>query len=439
MSESQQQNTNKEWLLNVQACPMDASVSWDPNQDTKAERIEWYEYYNLLPLSIRWGLAADEIIKQILVLAKKHGVFDEHRVGEISRIVREYFFKPPTEQQLVERIKDKFELPVEQIEPLIRGIKNIISEVIRVGNESVDEVTERIPIIPALKKFPELRNQIITEGSVILFETKEMVTGSVGNWIDDYIQRKGAQAHDNIQRSDYIFNSENGQRLEAEDRKKLGFVFESYDNDVSLEINTEAQEILFSAGFEPEKKAEPKVEIKEPQISQQQQSPNRDYFGKIVEKDDKQESQEIPNEIKSQQKPSEIVGPPQPQVDVVPEKDALLKNWKDQNLQSMNGGVAVPGDGKENNIQKRQEIPNESMPYEKSQEIGWFGESTGIDEVDNRRKKQQQADLSNNENTEETKKEVQYGRPRAVTRNYREVEKSPKQSSKHVINLKEVV
>jgi len=105
----------------------------------------------------------------------------------------------------------------------------------------------------------------------------------------------------------------------------------------------------------------------------------------------------------------------------------------------MSEGVTASENEKDNNVQQRQESPNESVPYEKSQEIGWFGESTGIDELDNRRKNQQQADLASNKNPKENKKDVQYGRPRAVTRNYREVEKAPKQGSKHVINLKEVV
>lgn len=425
MNDKQQQNTIDGWLLNFQACPMDASVNWNPSDDKKEERIEWYEYYNLLPLSIRWGLSSEEIVKQILSLAKKYDIYDECKIGEVSRIIREYFFKPPTKQQLTDRIKQRLEITNEKLDKFIHDLNDIIFEVERIGKERVAEVTETMPIIPALKRFPLLRNQVITKNNIKLFETKEFVTPSVGNWIDDYIQRKGAQAHNNIQRSDYIFNSENGMKLDSEDQKKLGVLFESYDNDNNLHINSESQEIMFSGGFEPDKEKE-KPAIQEPEMIEEQQGPAQGPQGQPIEVEIKQ--QEVP-------------GPPQPQVDVMPEKDAMLQDWKSQNLQSMNSEAAVSEKEKDQQPtppDQNSQIDREKklLPHERTQEIGWFGESTGIDEV----KRQ----ISNRQDEEsqiaqpKDKKEAKYGHPRTITRNYREVKNAPKKGSKHVINLKEV-
>jgi len=428
MSEPTQQNANDERMLNVQACPMEASVNWNPQEDTDNQKIKWYKYFNLLPLSVRWGLADDEISQQILSLAKKYNLLDVHKVGEISRIVRESFFLPATDERLKERVQRKLEITVADQQQFVQDIKTLINEVVRVGNQKLAEVTESIPLIPAMKKYPELRRQEITKNSIRLFETKEFVTPSIGNWIDDYIQRKGAQAHNNIQRSDYIFNSENGRKLDLEDRKKLGVILDSYDNDNSININFDNQEVIFSHGFEPDKKP-----------GQQEE--------KSRQAEDSERVKIAP-------------GPPQPQVDVMPEKDGVipeeevpLQQWKNQNLQSMQEGsmgnadsgtnkplppqpqqkqkqnkVNVQEQNNQSGINKR---PDDRMfPYDKAQEIGWFGESTGIDEA---RRNEEIKNFFGNQPAKEG------GQPKTVTRNYREVDELPKDSSKHVVNLKEVV
>jgi hypothetical protein len=336
MNGSQQSSISKDQLLRHQACPMTASVNWDPRDDMMSDVAQWYAYFNKLPLAIRWGLVDKEIVDMILSLAKKHDANDEFKIGEISRIIRENFFKQTTEQQLLERIIEKLEKTKEEAKKLADAVVEVIAEVKRVGNERVLEVTESIPIIPALKKFPLLRNQVITKNNIRLFDTKEYVTPSVGNWIDDYIQRKGAQAHNNIQRSDYIFNSENGLKLDGEDQKKLGVLLESYDNDNSLHVNAESQEIMFSGGFEPEIK-QTKQEMVEPQVQKQQPS-KRDYYGNVIQDDFQPAQPDDPRrsvteqQVKVEEQDSGQVGPPQPQVDAMPEKDAMLQNWKQQNL-----------------------------------------------------------------------------------------------------------
>lgn len=453
MNVSQQSGISKEQLLRHQACPMTASVNWDPRKDMMSDVAQWYAYFNKLPLAIRWGLVDKEIVDQVLSLAKNHGIYDEFKIGEVSRIVRENFFKPTTSQQLTERVREKLEKTGQEAISLAEAVAGVIGEVERVGKERVMEVTESIPIIPALKKFPQLRNQTITKNNIKLFDTKEFVTPSVGNWIDDYIQRKGAQAHNNIQRSDYIFNSENGLKLDGEDQKKLGVLLESYDNDSALHVNSESQEIMFSGGFEPEKKVERK-EIVEPE-AKQEQTTHRDYFGNIIKPDFQPAEAEdrrgsLPGQTTtSSQTSSQKAGPPQPQVDAMPEKDAMLQDWKRQNLETAGQRPSEQLQQTESSGQQEQKIENKpetqqrievrksALPYEKRQEIGWFGESTGIEEPG---KQENQAIKTTEQDVPiKGKKEVSYGHPRTVTRNYREIEDKTRQGSKHVINLKEVV
>jgi len=473
MNSSQQRSISMEQLLRHQACPMTASVSDDPRDDMKSDVARWYSYFNKLPLAIRWGLVDEEIIRKVLILSRKYKINDEFKIGEISRIIRENFFKPSSEQQLRLRILEKLEIQDDRSDVFLQEIKVIIDEVESIGNQHVLEITEKIPIIPALKKFPLLRKQVIAKKNIKMFESKEFVTSSVGNWIDDYIQRKGAQAHNNIQRSDYIFNSENGLKLDTEDRKKVGIVLESYDNDNSLDVNTENQELLFSQGFKPEKKIEKPAEALQPRIIEEQQKPPQDnYFqelkkaaggavGKGTENAD--EKQYTDNKINLEEQKQEIPGPPQPYVDVIPEKETPLQQWKDKNVQSMKGFVPSSTEVKLNNQTQNQEISEpqgqnektvnisqgkkkeedvnsrkQGLPYEKTQEIGWFGESTGVDEVSNRKKSMQDNFIDQAQKKGESKERA-YGRPHAVTRNYREVDNVPKNKSKHIINLKEVV
>ena len=105
-------------------------------------------------------------------------------------------------------------------------IKKIISLVVSEGNRICFRKNEKISIIPALKKFEELGDKELT-GARINQEVSgemELVRPTIRNWINDYIQKKGAQAHDNLARSDFLYRSENTESLSSAERDKLSVV-----------------------------------------------------------------------------------------------------------------------------------------------------------------------------------------------------------------------
>ncbi len=113
MSSSQRRSVNKEQLLKLQACPMNASVNWDPRDDVQADIIEWYTHFNKLPFDVRIGLADEKIIEKILSLAKKYKIEDEFKIGEISRMTRGFFFEPGDKEVLMSRAKEGLEIEAE--------------------------------------------------------------------------------------------------------------------------------------------------------------------------------------------------------------------------------------------------------------------------------------------------------------------------------------
>lgn len=253
MNDSKKHSTNNEQLLRLQACPMSAGINWNPREDTQADIVKWYAYYNKLPFDVRMGLADENVLQAVLSIAKDYNILDELKVGEVSRMIRETFFKVSSREEVELRAQEKLGISQADSKLFYEAFKSIIELVRSSGREGFDRVTENMPIIPALKKYPGLGEQVLTEKNIKKRDTSNFVRPVISNWIDDYIQRKGAQSHDNIDRSDFLFNSENGKKISNKERKLLSQVLDSYDNDVNVSVYTENQEIIFSEGYRPEK------------------------------------------------------------------------------------------------------------------------------------------------------------------------------------------
>lgn len=394
MNDSKQYSANNEQLLRLQACPMSAGVNWDPRDDTQADIVKWYAYYNKLPFDVRMGLADEAVLEAILSIAKNYGVLDEFKVGEISRMVREAFFKVANKEEVKKRAQEKLGITENDTELFYEAFKEIVELVRTRGREGFEKTTENIPIIPALKKYPGLGEQVLTNSNIKKLDTGEFVRPVISNWIDDYIQRKGAQAHDNIDRSDFLFNSENGRKLSIEERKLLGQVLDSYDNDTSVSIHVENQEVVFSEGYRPEKTKKIKDTNKEQKQKQEQkqeapQEIKKSFFNRFKKpKQEKPKKEPKVDIAPPEQQKDEIIlksGPaekPQTITDIspgkkqepiqIPKEKKITSQSKPQRMMQQN-----PPSLDSVNVPSRKVVKEQKEDLDGKQEIGWFGENTG--------------------------------------------------------------
>lgn len=103
-----------------------------------------------------------------------------------------------------------------------------------------------LPIKEAVEKYPEVLKQFVSARPIKISEFDELVNPTVKNWLKDYIEHLGAGSHSGFQRIDYLFNSENGRRLDQVDRNIINSLLKSYDDGFALPIDTIAKKIILS-------------------------------------------------------------------------------------------------------------------------------------------------------------------------------------------------
>lgn len=104
----------------------------------------------------------------------------------------------------------------------------------------------------ALKKFPEIGEQLITKNHIKLRNFPEPVRPSIKNWLSDYTYDSGYTSHNAVERGTFLFRNENSRELDSTDREKLAHILKSHDENTTITINTTTKQIVF-----PQKKFSP--------------------------------------------------------------------------------------------------------------------------------------------------------------------------------------
>lgn len=226
------------FLYSNQFSPRDASINWDLKLDSLEEKKQFFEEFYKLPLFLCFGLGLEEIKEQVFLLVQKNAFqTDEKKVGEVSRLIREIFTRNIKEREILLRIKEKIGLVGQERQFLYQEIKRIALLVEVLGQKEFDLEFEKMPIIPALNTYLEIRSQRITQEKIIFGQEKKLIIPSVENWIRDYIEETGSKKHNTLERSRYLFESENAKKLNSTERENLAILLKSYDENYSLVIN----------------------------------------------------------------------------------------------------------------------------------------------------------------------------------------------------------
>jgi len=144
----------------------------------------------------------------------------------------------------------KMNLPPELAQQIFNELnQKIISKISTArdvfSNNQASKQKILLPLDEALKKYPEIGEEIITDGMLQLPNSESPVRPSIKNWLMDYFSNIGNEKHDAMQRSAYIFQSYNGKNLSSDDRQKLSFILKAADEKSPLEIDADSKKIIF--------------------------------------------------------------------------------------------------------------------------------------------------------------------------------------------------
>ncbi len=101
-------------------------------------------------------------------------------------------------------------------------------------------------LLELLKKYPDLKDQKISNNSIRLATAPFSITPTIANWIDFYYKECGKGSHSPQERDSFIERMKTGQSLSQDEIKNLSLIFKSLDEKTSLPYDAKNGSILFS-------------------------------------------------------------------------------------------------------------------------------------------------------------------------------------------------
>jgi len=151
------------------------------------------------------------------------------KMGEITEIDEEYLklisklktlaLNFCTEKEIIDIFENKIVYTLDDIN--IDILERLKAKLFETFVEERDDLRFRLRRALADNK------QILTSHGLIIDE--KQVSGTVSNWISDYIKAKGAKILSKIEKADYFTNSKNVKKLEPVEKKKVKQILDIYE------------------------------------------------------------------------------------------------------------------------------------------------------------------------------------------------------------------
>ena len=103
----------------------------------------------------------------------------------------------------------------------------------------------QLPLLQALSKYESLGNQLVTSERIRVKSQTEPVRPSLLYWLKYYRDELGIGHHSSVERGEFLFRSDNGKRLSAEERERINLILKSVEENMPLTIDPERSEIIF--------------------------------------------------------------------------------------------------------------------------------------------------------------------------------------------------
>ncbi|MFA6193424.1 MAG: hypothetical protein WC726_00975 [Parcubacteria group bacterium] len=227
------------WMLTT---PLVVPIADDPDSETSNQLISRQEKFLKLSQGIKKKLSRVETSQKIQVIGQKYG-FELLRLANITRLIREYYFGEVRFENFPAEIEKRMGVSLLTAQEITRYLKQEI-----IDWDPWAEYLAKLPKMPIreiVAKHPKIADTEITDEYIELKGSDDLADPSIKNWLKDYISHLGYNPHSQMDRTQYIFHSENGKNLSSQDREKLGIILKSFDENIPLSVDEENQEIVF--------------------------------------------------------------------------------------------------------------------------------------------------------------------------------------------------
>lgn len=150
-------------------------------------------------------------------------------------------------------------------------------------------INTELNLTDALKKYPDIGEQLITSNRIKLKNFPDPVRPSLKNWLTDYTFNTGYDSHSSMDRNEYLFQNQNAKSLNSFDRQRLAYVLKAYDENSLISINSNTKQIVFPSISQNAKRvtrnAKPEINNETLSVSKNepqdifQKKPSQNFFG----------------------------------------------------------------------------------------------------------------------------------------------------------------
>lgn len=242
----QQTNTTPEnyqkMLFYIATSPVAVPENSELKKESAEEELGRYAKIANLPPKKRLSLSHFSVSQKIQTIGQKYQ-FELPRLANITRLIREYYFGEVPFQNFPTEIEHRMGVNLLTAQEITRYIKQEI-----IDWDPWAEYIAKLPKMPIrsiVQQYPKIANMEITAGYIELRNSEELEEPTIKNWLQDYISHLGYEKHPQMQRTQYLFHSENGKNLSSQDREKLGIILKSFDENIPLPVDEENGEIVF--------------------------------------------------------------------------------------------------------------------------------------------------------------------------------------------------
>jgi len=117
----------------------------------------------------------------------------------------------------------------------------------REREEAEKDMMVSLPIAELAKEYPQVESQQIgSQESIIVQGSDVPMKPEIKYWMKDYMEKAGYHMHSNLDRVQYVYHDKNTKNMNEEERRQLGLVLKSLDEEMPLPYSTKRGKIDFS-------------------------------------------------------------------------------------------------------------------------------------------------------------------------------------------------
>lgn len=235
--------------------PLSSSEEINGGGQTREEFLDVWQRFDQLPEDKKAVLSSPAMAAKIQELQRRFNIGNAETEA-ISICIRRYYFGQFDWAGITAAVTDILEsFPEAAQKGVLAFLKDEVFT-LTPPKEAVLPVEEPLPVVPAsqivalpllqaMSKYQGIGNQMLSAERIRIKTQLEPVRGSLFNWLKYYRDELGIGQHSSVDRGQFLFRSENGRKLNPEEREKLNLLLKSLEENLPLSVDVSRQEIVF--------------------------------------------------------------------------------------------------------------------------------------------------------------------------------------------------